>query len=90
MILTNFLQAFKNKHSWDYFKFKVNFKVRNYVKWYKNLKIYCKPILNVFFNRKIFDDEIFFYLYDRFFVSNQNFTTGHVKIIKSSSFFQVF
>ena len=29
------------------------------------------------------------YLYDRFFVSNQNFTTDNVKIIKNSRFFQV-
>ena len=27
------------------------------------------------------------YLYDRFFVSNQNFTTEHVKIVKNSRFF---
>ena len=30
------------------------------------------------------------YLYDIFFVSNRNFTTEHVKIVKNSKFFQVF
>ena len=29
----------------------------------------------------------FFYLYDRFFESNQNFTTEHVKIVKTPGFF---
>ena len=29
------------------------------------------------------------YLYDKFFVSNQNFITDNIKIIKNSSFFQV-
>ena len=31
-----------------------------------------------------------FYLYERFFVSNKNFTTEHRKIIKNSRFFKVF
>ena len=52
----------------------------------KTLKRYCKATLNMFFNKKIFDDDKSFYLYDRFFESNQNFTTVHVKIDK----FQVF
>ena len=29
------------------------------------------------------------YLYDRFLVSNRNFTTDNIKIIKNSRFFQV-
>ena len=36
-----------------------------------------------------FEDYIKSYLYDRFFVSNLNFTTEHVKIVKNSRFFQV-
>ena len=28
----------------------------------------------------------FFYLYDKFFVSNRNFTTQHVKIVKNFRF----
>ena len=28
-----------------------------------------------------------FYLHDRFFVSNRNLTTEHIRIIKNSSFF---
>ena len=31
-----------------------------------------------------------FDLYNRLFVSNRNFTTKHVKIVKNSRFFQVF
>ena len=30
------------------------------------------------------------YLYDRFFVSYQNFTTEHVKVVKNSRFFSDF
>ena len=30
------------------------------------------------------------YLHDIFLVSNQNFTTKHVEIVKNSRFFQVF
>ena len=30
------------------------------------------------------------YLYDRFYVSNRNFTTEHVKIVKNFRFFQLF
>ena len=35
-----------------------------------------------FFNKKIFDDEKFFYLYGRPFESNRNFTNEQVKIVK--------
>ena len=53
----------------------------------KTLKRYCKATLNMFFNEKNFDDDKNFYLYDRFFESNQNFTTEQVKIDKNSRFF---
>ena len=44
----------------------------------KILKRHCKTILNVFFKKKIFDDDKKIYLQDRFFVSKQNFITKHV------------
>ena len=54
----------------------------------KLLKRYCKAILNVFLYQKKFDDDKKkIYLYDRFFVSNRNFTSFYVKIVKISSFF---
>ena len=53
----------------------------------KTLKRYCKVTLNVFFNKKFFDDDKYIYLYDRIFVSNRNFTTKYVKIVKNSRFF---
>ena len=43
---------------------------------------------------KTFDDDKKYYLYDRFFVSKRNFTTGHVKnskfFVQNSRLFQVF
>ena len=60
-------------------KFKVKKNVLNSI---TTLKRYCKATKNAFFNNKKFDDDKYFlYLYDRFFVSNQNFTTKHVKIV---------
>ena len=38
------------------------------------MKRYCKATLNVFYNKKNFDDDKKSYLYERFFMSNQNFT----------------
>ena len=52
----------------------------------KTLKRYCKATLNMFLIKKIYDDDKIFYLYDRFFESNRNFTTEHVKIIKIPGF----
>ena len=40
--------------------------------------------------KNFFDDDKKFYLQNKFFVSNQNFTTKHVKIVKNSRFFHVF
>ena len=40
-----------------------------------------------FLIKKIFDDDKKYYLYDRFFVSNRNFTTENVKIFLNSWFF---
>ena len=37
-----------------------------------------------------FDDDKKNYLYDRFFKSNRNFTTVHIKTVKNSRYFQVF
>ena len=51
----------------------------------KTLKRYCKVILNVFIKKK-FDVDKNLYLYDRFYVSKQNFTTEHVKIVKIPDF----
>ena len=56
----------------------------------KSLKRYCKATLNVFLTRKIFDDAKIFYLCDRFFESNRNFTTKHVKIVKIPGFLKVY
>ena len=39
---------------------------------------------------KIFDDDKKSYLYDRFFVSNLNYCTEHLKIDENSRFFQIF
>ena len=44
----------------------------------KTLKVYCKFTLNVVLNKKVFNDYKKKYLYDRFFVSNRNFSTEHV------------
>ena len=45
----------------------------------KTLKRYSKVSLNVFFNRKnSFDDDKKSYLYDIFFVWNQNIATKHL------------
>ena len=44
------------------------------------LKRYCKTTLNVLFNKNI-DEDKFFYLYDRYFLLNQNFITQHIKIV---------
>ena len=41
----------------------------------------------MFFNKKKFDDDDFFFVYDRFLESNRNFTTEHVKIVKIPGFF---
>ena len=38
----------------------------------------------------MFDDEKKFYLYDRFFQTNRNFTTEHVKIMKIPGFSKIF
>ena len=38
----------------------------------------------MFFIKKNSDDDKKSYLFDRFFVSNQNFTTENVKVIKDS------
>ena len=48
----------------------------------KPLKRYCKATLNMFFNKKIFDDDN-----DIFFESNRNSTTKNVKMVKISGFF---
>ena len=37
----------------------------------------------MFLNKKNFDDDKQSYLYDKFFVSNQNFTTEHDKTDKT-------
>ena len=44
----------------------------------KTLKRCCKATLNVFLNKNNFDYDK--YLYDKFFVSNRNFSTKDVKI----------
>ena len=56
----------------------------------KLLKRYCKATLNMFFNEKTFDDDNLFYLYDKFFESNRNFTIKHVKIVKILGFSRLF
>ena len=56
----------------------------------KTLKRYCKATLNMFLIKKIYDDDKIFYLYDRFFESNRNFTTEHVKIVKIPGFYLKF
>ena len=43
-----------------------------------------------FLIKKKFDDDKKCYLYDRILVSNRNFTTENVYMIKNSRFFQVF
>ena len=42
------------------------------------------------YNNKNFDDKKNFYLYDRFFESNQNSTTERFKIVMNSRFFSGF
>ena len=50
---------------------------------------YCKATLNVFFVKKTMMMTKFFYLYNRFLESNQNFTTEHVKIVKIPGFSRI-
>ena len=50
------------------------------------MKRYCKLTSNGFYNKKNFNDDKKFYFYDRFFVSNQNFTTKHVLDVQKSRF----
>ena len=70
LVFEKFLPGF-----WVYFQFKVKFKVKNCVlNSITTLKRYCKGTLNMLFNKKKLMMTKFFYLYDRFFVSNQNFT----------------
>ena len=47
----------------------------------ETLKRYFKITLNVFLNKKFSDDDKKIYLFGRLFVSNQNFTTKHIKIV---------
>ena len=57
----------------------------------KTLKRYFKVSLNVFFsNKKFWWWQKISPIYDRFLVSNRNFTTENIYIIKNSRFFQVF
>ena len=45
----------------------------------KTLKRYCKLTLNVFLIKKLLVMTENSYLYERYFVSNRNFTTEHFK-----------
>ena len=54
----------------------------------KTLIRYCKATLNVFINK--LDDEKKTDSHDRFFGSNRNFTTEHVKIVKIPGFSRFF
>ena len=51
------------------------------------IKILVLNILKMFLNKEIVMMTKKFYLYDRFFVSNQDFTTKHIKNVKNSRFF---
>ena len=44
----------------------------------------------MFFKEKKIEDDKKNYLYDKLFVSNRNFTTKNVKIVKNSRFFERF
>ena len=54
----------------------------------KTLKRYRKATLNMF-KKKNFDDDNFF-LFDRFFESNRNFSFEHVKIVQIPGFSRFF
>ena len=41
----------------------------------KTLKRYCRATLNKFFDKKNSDDDKKFYVFDKFIMSNRNFTT---------------
>ena len=57
----------------------------------KTLKRYCKATLYMLFNKiKFLMMTKNVYLYDRFFDSNQIFTTEHVKIVKIPGFYSDF
>ena len=53
------------------------------------MKRNCKGTLNVLFKKKIKDDKKF-NLKNNFFISNQNFTAKHVKVVKNTRFFKAF
>ena len=48
---------------------------------------YCKVTLNVFFDKKNYDDDKKKYSFYRHFVSNRNSTTEHIRIVEISRFF---
>ena len=51
-----------------------------FLKWYNNIKKDTVKLLIMYFNEKKIRMTKVLYIHDRFFVSNQNFTTLHVKI----------
>ena len=63
------------------FSLKLSLKKETVLNSLNTLKRYCKAALNVFFNKKklMMTKK---YLNDRFFVSNQSFTTKRVKLFK--------
>ena len=79
----NFFKVFKSTHFWT----KAKFNVKTVLNTIKNIERYCKVTLNVFYNKKIFDDDKKISFIWKIFVSNRIFTTEHVKIVKNSSFF---
>ena len=49
----NFFKVFKSTHFWT----KAKFNVKTVLNTIKNIERYCKVTLNVFYNKKIFDDD---------------------------------
>ena len=72
---------------WTIFSLKLSLRLKTMLSSIKTLKRYCKATLNVFFNKKNLMMAIKFYLYDRFFVSNQNLPLNLSKLLKFLGFF---
>ena len=54
------------------------------------MKRYCKATLNLYSNKKIDNNKIFFIYMIDFLSQNRNFTTEYVKTVKISVFFSDF
>ena len=68
-------QVFKRTSFWVYSWYKLKFKVKTFLYSSTTLIRNCKPTLHVFYKKKKINDDKKCYPFNRFFVSNGNYTT---------------